>query len=161
MCTRAQTDWQLVVFSPCLSVCRSLSSGLPTCLRRRYLGIPFGCPACHLSSSYQRDVHKVKDRPEMWASGTGMRREDRYEPSTSRFFSGNRLPLATVSNREDQMFFLEPSLLVGRLFAPAAFDPGFKLEDIVSSPTMPQRAFTLSNLCLYRRTAEIPCAWKC
>lgn len=57
------------------------------------------------------------------------------------------------------MFFLEPSLLVGRLLVPAAF-AGFGLEDIVSSPTMPQRAFTLPNVCLYR-TAEILCAWKC
>lgn len=63
-------------------------------------------------------------------------------PSTSKFFSGKRFPLATLSNREDQMFFLEPSLLVGRLFVPAAFDP-CGLEDIVwSRPTMPQRAFT-------------------
>lgn len=59
------------------------------------------------------------------------------------------------------MFFLEPSLLVGRLLVPATFDPGFGLEDIVSSPTMPQRAFTLPSVCLYRSKAEILCAWKC
>jgi hypothetical protein len=43
------------------------------------------------------------------------------------------------------MFFLEPSLLVGRLFVPVVLDPGFGLDkDIVwSSPTVPQRASTL------------------
>lgn len=55
------------------------------------------------------------------------------------------------------MFFLEPSLLVGRLLV----FPGFGLEGIVSSPTVPQRAFTLPNVCLYRSTAEILFAWKC
>lgn len=59
------------------------------------------------------------------------------------------------------MFFLEPSLLVGRLFVPV-LDAGFGLDkDIVwSSPTMPQRAFTLPIVCLYRSTAVGVCAWK-
>lgn len=60
-------------------------------------------------------------------------------PKIKRFFSGRRFPLATLSSSDDQMFFFEPSLLVGRLFAPGALDPRVGLEDIVcSSPTMRQ-----------------------
>lgn len=45
------------------------------------------------------------------------------------------------------MFFLEPSLLEGRLLTPGAFDPGFGLdEDIVwSGHTMPHRTCTIPN----------------
>jgi hypothetical protein len=39
-------------------------------------------------------------------------------PSTIIFFSGNLFPLATLSNIEDQIFFLLPSLLDGRLPGP-------------------------------------------
>lgn len=31
------------------------------CPRKKYLEIPFGCPVCHLSSSYQRHVQELKD----------------------------------------------------------------------------------------------------
>lgn len=34
------------------------------------------------------------------------------------FFSGRRFPLATLSSMDDQIFFLFPSLLVGRPPAP-------------------------------------------
>lgn len=39
-------------------------------------------------------------------------------PSTIMFFSGSRFPLATLSNMEDHMFCLLPSLLDGRLPGP-------------------------------------------
>lgn len=42
-------------------------------------------------------------------------RQQDHEPKISRFFSGSRFPLATLSSIEDQMFFLAPSLLDGRL----------------------------------------------
>lgn len=73
-----------------------------------------------------------------------------YAPRIKRFFSGKRFPLATPSSSEDQMFFLEPSLLVGRLLLllllVADFEPRFGLDDIVwSSPTMPQSGINHSK----------------
>lgn len=36
-------------------------------------------------------------------------------PKTNKLFSGNRLPLETPSSMEDHMFFLDSSLLRGRV----------------------------------------------
>jgi len=44
------------------------------------------------------------------------RSERSHEPKINKFFSGKRFPFATLSNMDDQMFFLGPSLLDGRLF---------------------------------------------
>ena len=49
----------------------------------------------------------------------------RDEPKIKRFFSGKRFPLAALSSIDDQMFFLGPSLLDGRLLFP---EPALKPE---------------------------------
>lgn len=55
------------------------------------------------------------------------------EPSINKFFSGRRFPFATLSSMDDQMFFLGPSLLDGRLLFP----------DIVSNIDPAQPAQTI------------------
>jgi hypothetical protein len=51
------------------------------------------------------------------------------EPSIRRFFSGKRFPFATLSSIDDQIFFLGPSLLDGRLLVPEpALRPGLLLD---------------------------------
>lgn len=58
-----------------------------------------------------------------------IQRAGKHEPKTSKFFSGNRFPLATPSSIEDHMFFFAPSLLDGLL-------PWLKIDDLCPIPTM-------------------------
>jgi hypothetical protein len=127
-----QIGWRWEGSSP--SVCRLLGWGPRRYLRRRSPGTLAGFLECHLF--VQQSVS-----PAAVGSISSMKycRGASHEPKINRFFSGRRFPFATPSSSDDQIFFFEPSLLVGRLLAPGALDPRVGLEDIVcSSPTMRQ-----------------------
>lgn len=66
-----------------------------------------------------------------------------HEPRINKFFSGKRFPLATLSNMDDQIFFLGPSLLDGRLFDRV---PNVDMIRSVRSQRFnPRRPFQYSN----------------
>lgn len=73
------------------------------------------------------------------------------EPSIRRFFSGKRFPLATLSSIDDQIFFLGPSLLDGRLLFPEpVLRPGLLLDtDIANHASV---CADHSNLYVLRKT---------
>ena len=50
--------------------------------------------------------------------GSQPSRKGDHQPNINRFFSGSRFPCATLSSMDDQIFFLGPSLLDGRLLCP-------------------------------------------
>jgi hypothetical protein len=64
--------------------------------------------------------------------------EDKSEdsaPNIKRFFSGKRFPFATLSSMDDQMFFLGPSLLDGRLLFPDIMSKIDPAQPVLTIPT--------------------------
>lgn len=92
-------------------------------LKRRQIecrGTLFESPVCHLDCSFRIiSIDRQMDSGGNMASGAGAVLEGSFErgckPRINRFFSGSRFPFATLSSIEDQIFFLVPSLLDGRL----------------------------------------------
>lgn len=142
MCIPGQTGLRLEVSFLC--ACRSPSQDPPKCLLKASPRTPSGFPRCPLRSRNQYR-QSLKETAGVGRLECSPERGVCHEPRMSKFFSGKRFPLATLSSNDDQIFFFEPSLLVGRLLVPDALVPRFGLDDIVRSrATMPQRACTIA-----------------